>query len=200
MTCIIKKKNKKKLLFRKFLLYICIKRIYRTNIKKIFSCVNINMINLSLDELKLVAKNRNIRDYESKSEKDLIKVLSEPKPKIRINKKNLEEIRKYFNELRHKFSKKEIDKYRKSFYDIKNYRYLSGSEIEVARKNLNELKKCLRFKKFHSNVDNVHYDDLDYYDYNYDAADTADDDDKYRKIGSIRRLFKGFDIEIISNQ
>ena len=157
------------------------------------------MINLSLDELKLVAKNRNIRDYESKSEKDLIKVLSEPKPEIRINKNNLEEIRKYFNELRHKFSKKEIDKYRKSFYDIKNYRYLSGSEIEVARKNLNELKKSLRFKKFHSNVDSVPYDDLDYYDYNYDAADTADDD-KYRKIGSIRRLFKGFDIEIISNQ
>ena len=70
----------------------------------------------------------------------------------------------------------------------------------MARKNLNELKKSLRFKKFHSNVDSVHYDDLDYYDYNYDAADTADDDDKYRKIGSIRRLFKGFDIEIISNQ
>ena len=103
------------------------------------------MINLSLDELKLVAKNRNIRDYESKSEKDLIKVLSELNPKIRINKKKLEEIRKYFNELRHKFSKKEIDKYRKinilTFYDIKKYRYLSGSKIEVARKNLNELKK-----------------------------------------------------------
>ena len=32
--------------------------------------------------------------------------LSEPKPKIRINKKKLEEIRKYFNELRLKFSKK----------------------------------------------------------------------------------------------
>ena len=35
------------------------------------------MINLPLDELKLVAKNRNIRGYENKSEKDLIKVLSE---------------------------------------------------------------------------------------------------------------------------
>ena len=31
------------------------------------------MINLSLDELKLVAKNGNIRDYENKSKKDLIK-------------------------------------------------------------------------------------------------------------------------------
>ena len=34
------------------------------------------MIHLSLDELKLIAKNRDIKDYESKSEKDLIKILS----------------------------------------------------------------------------------------------------------------------------
>ena len=59
------------------------------------------MINLSLDVLRLIAQNTNIRDYENKSEKDLIKVLSEPKPNIRINKRNLEEIRKDFNELRH---------------------------------------------------------------------------------------------------
>ena len=38
----------------------------------------------------------------------MIKVLNEPKPKIGINRK-LEEIRKDFNELRHKVSKKEID-------------------------------------------------------------------------------------------
>ena len=62
------------------------------------------MINQSLDELKLVARNRNIRDYENKSEKDMIKALSKPKPKIKIDKKKLEEIRKDFNELRHKFS------------------------------------------------------------------------------------------------
>ena len=97
---------------------------------------NINMINLSLDELRLIAPNRNIRDYENKSEEDLIKALSEPKPKIRINKKKLEEIRKDFNELRHKFSKKEIDKYRKTFYDIKNYKHLSESEIEELEKIL----------------------------------------------------------------
>ena len=144
------------------------------------------MINLSQDELKVIAGSRNIRYYENKSEKDLIKALSEPKPKIRINKKKLEEIRKDFNELRHKFSKKEIDKYRKTFYDIKNYRHFSVSEIEEARENLNELKKSFRFKKFHGGIDNVDYDDLDNYDNNYDFAD----DDEYRKIGSIRRLFK----------
>ena len=99
------------------------------------------MTNLSQDELKVIAESRNIRYYENKSEKDLIKALSEPKPKIRINKKKLEEIRKDFNELRHKFSKKEIDRYRKAFYDIKNYKHLSISEIKDAEKNLTGLKK-----------------------------------------------------------
>ena len=42
---------------------------------------------------------------------------------------------------------------------------------------------------FLGNADSVDYDDRDNYDDNYDAAD----DDEYRKIGSIRRLFKGFD-------
>ena len=79
----------------------------------------------------------------------MIKALSEPKPKIKINKKKLEEIRKDFNKLRNKFSKKEVDKYRKDFCDIKNYRYLLTSEIEEARKNLIELRKSLRFKKFY---------------------------------------------------
>ena len=34
------------------------------------------MINLSLDELKLVAKNRDIKDYENKSKEHLIKCLA----------------------------------------------------------------------------------------------------------------------------
>ena len=73
------------------------------------------MINLSLDDLRLIAQNRNIRDYENKSEKDMIKALGEPKSKIRIAKKKLDEIRKNFYELRPKFSKKEVDKYAKNF-------------------------------------------------------------------------------------
>ena len=43
----------------------------------------------------------------------------------------------------------------------------------------------MRFKKFHGDV-NVDYNDLD----NYDDDDDIVDDDEYRKIGSIRRLFK----------
>ena len=90
-------------------------------------------------KLRLLAQIRNISDYENKSKEDLIKTLSKAKPetlkseelkpetpksekikpetpksetvkpKIRVNKKKLTKLRKDFDELRHKFSKKEID-------------------------------------------------------------------------------------------
>ena len=83
---------------------------------------NINMIKLFLNELRLITRDRNIQDHGNKFEDDLIKILSEPKPKISITKKKLKEIEKDFSELRHKFSKEEIDKFRKSFYNTKNHK------------------------------------------------------------------------------
>ena len=87
------------------------------------------MINFSFEELKLIAQIRNISDYENKSKEDLIKALSEtkpetpkpetPEPEIRVNKKKLKKRRKDFDELKHKFSKKGIDRYRKAFYATK---------------------------------------------------------------------------------
>ena len=62
------------------------------------------MINLSLNELKLIAKSRGIKDYKSKSKDELIKILSEPKPKINFHKQKIEKIRKKFIELRDRFS------------------------------------------------------------------------------------------------
>ena len=50
------------------------------------------MINLSLDEWKLIAKGRDIKDYKEKFEEDLIKILSEPKPKLSLSQKKLKEI------------------------------------------------------------------------------------------------------------
>ena len=64
------------------------------------------MINLSLNELKLIAQYRNITDYENKSKEDLIKALSKPKPKLGINKNKLDEIRKDFYNLGLSFLKK----------------------------------------------------------------------------------------------
>ena len=72
------------------------------------------MINLSLNELKVIAKSRKIKDYENKSWHDLIKTLSQPKPNL--FKKKIKEIKKYFSELRYEFSKSKINDFRRSLY------------------------------------------------------------------------------------
>ena len=87
------------------------------------------MINLSLNELKLIAKSRNIKDNKNKSENDLIKILSKPKPKINLSKKKIKEIKKYFSEVRYKFSKSKINEFRRSLYNInKKQKNLSTAE------------------------------------------------------------------------
>ena len=63
----------------------------------------IRTINLSLNELKLIAKSRSIKDYKNKSEEYLTKILSDWKPKMSLFKKKLEEIKKDLSELRHRF-------------------------------------------------------------------------------------------------
>ena len=73
------------------------------------------MINLSLNELKLIAKSRNIKDYENKSEDDLIKTLREPKSKINLSKKKIKDIKKDFSGLRYGFSKSKISEFREVF-------------------------------------------------------------------------------------
>ena len=45
------------------------------------------MINLSLDELRLIAQTRNISNYENKSKEDLIKALSETNQDQKQNQK-----------------------------------------------------------------------------------------------------------------
>ena len=40
------------------------------------------MLNLSLNEPKVIAKNRGIKDYKNKSKDKLTKILIEPEPKI----------------------------------------------------------------------------------------------------------------------
>ena len=136
-------------------------------------------LNVSLNELRLIAEHRNISNYENKSGKYLIKVLRGPKTKLGIKKNKLKEIIEDFYNLRHKFSKKDADKYRKIFYDIKNYRHHSELEIEEMRKKFNKLEKSLNFKKPRNNINIIHYED-----FNSDKELNVEhaDDDKYRKI------------------
>ena len=75
--------------------------------------------NLSLNELKLIAKSRNIKDYKNKSENNLTKTLSEPKPKINLSKNETKEIKKDFSKVRYRFSKSKINEFRSSLYNIK---------------------------------------------------------------------------------
>ena len=78
------------------------------------------MVNLSLNELKLIAKSRSIKDYKNKSEEDLIKILSEPKPKISLSKKKVKDIKKDFSKLRCGFSTSKTNEFTRSLYNIKN--------------------------------------------------------------------------------
>ena len=87
-------------------------------------------LNLSLNELRLIAEHRNISDYENKSAEDLIKALRGPKARLGIKKNKFKKIKENFHNLRHEFSKKDVDKYRKLFYDIANHRHLSELEIK----------------------------------------------------------------------
>ena len=90
--------------YKKFFTFLS-KRIYNyikqffnhEIIKKLFCLLNIRMvndlINLSLNELRLIAEHRNISYYENKSEKDLITVLRGPRSRLGIKKNNLEGIK-----------------------------------------------------------------------------------------------------------
>ena len=157
-------------------------------------------LNLSLNELRLIAEHKNISkrfdkenklinhkfNYENNSAKDLIKALRRSRPWLEIKKNKLKEIKEDFYNLKHKFSKRDADKYRKLFYDIKNYRHLFELEIEERRKKSTKKEKILNFKKPRNNINTIHYEDFNS-DKDINLEDV--DDDEYRKIGSVRRLF-----------
>ena len=103
------------------------------------------MINLSLHEIKQIAEIRGVNDYENKSEEDLIRILSKPRPITSPPKKKIKKIEN--RELRHKFSKSEISKFRKKFHNIKTQRSLSAPEIRVIKRSLIELEESLKSRR-----------------------------------------------------
>ena len=94
------------------------------------------MINLLLNYLKIIGKNRGIKDYKNKSKDKLTKILSEPEPKTSIEK-----IRKKINESRDRFFKSKIKEIRRNLYEIETNNNLSTPEIkEIEKFFLNEKK------------------------------------------------------------
>ena len=155
------------------------------------------MTNLSLNELKLVAKSRDIIGYKEKSQKDLIKILSKSKPKISLPKKKLKEIRKYFSELkhrlRHRFFKSKMNKLRRSLYNIKIWKNLSTPEIKETKKNLLELAKSLDNLKNYYDYDDNKYQRIEVMGSLFDKIDEVDED--YSKLIKTKSAFNGNYIE-----
>ena len=87
------------------------------------------MINLSVEELKVIAKLRKVKGCRYKSKDELIKILSKREPKTSIEK-----IRKKFNESRYRFSKSKIKEIRRNLYEIEDKNNLSTSEIKELTK------------------------------------------------------------------
>ena len=155
------------------------------------------MINLSLNELKLVAKSRDIIGYKEKSQKDLIKILSKSKPKISLPKKKLKEIQKYFSELkhrlRHRFFKLKMNKLRRSLYNIKIWKNLSTPEIKETKKTLLELAKSLDNLKNYYDYDDNKYQRIEVMGSLFDKIDEVDED--YSKLIKTKSAFNGNYIE-----
>ena len=91
------------------------------------------MVNLLLNELKLIAKSRSIKDYQSMSKERLLSLLSEsksvesatPLSKNCFDDERLKKITKDLNELRDRRSRTQIKRIRKNLYDIKTPKYHS---------------------------------------------------------------------------
>ena len=88
------------------------------------------MPNLSLNELKVIAKKRGIKGYKSMFEDDLIKIFSEPKTKSKLSEKRIKDTREDINKLRDRFSKPKIKEIRKNLYEIENKKNLSKPKIK----------------------------------------------------------------------
>ena len=79
------------------------------------------MLNLSLNELKLVARIRCIKCYKSMSKERLLSALSESESvesKNSFDDKRLKKIRKDFNELRDRFSKPQIKEIEENLFEL----------------------------------------------------------------------------------
>ena len=130
------------------------------------------MLNLSLNELKQMAKMRRIKNYKNMSKERLLNALDKSERNSiersvnNFNTTRIKKIREDFNKLKPKI--KEI---RRNLYEIENKKNLSKSKIKEIEQNLIELEESL----FKLNM---------YYDY---------DDDKYYGIRNIENLFGEFD-------
>ena len=118
------------------------------------------MLNLSLNELKLIARGRRIKGYKSMSKERLLSALNESKStesEKNFHNARIKQIREEFNKLRDRFLKPKIKEIWRNLYDIENKKNLSESKIKEIEETLLELEKSLfKLKKSYD------YDDTEY--------------------------------------
>ena len=108
--------------------------------------MNIRIINLSLDELRLIAQSTNIGDYKNNSKEDLIKALSEPKPETKLEPKPNPKTKlkpepepkpkpklKPEPKIEIKVNRKKLEKLRKDFDELR-HKFSNKDEIKDYRK------------------------------------------------------------------
>ena len=117
------------------------------------------MLNISLNELKLIARSRHIKNYKSMSKKRLLSALNESKSaesEKNLHNTRIKQIRERFNKLRDRFLKPKIKEIRRNLYEIENKKNLFESKMKEIEKNLLELEESLsKLKKYYD------YDDIE---------------------------------------
>ena len=118
------------------------------------------MPNLSLNELKQIAKMRRIKGYKSMFKERLLRALDESESAEsgnNFNNARIKKIREDFNKLRDRFLKPKIKEIRRNLYEIENKKNLSKSKIKEIEQNLIELEEIIfKLNKYYD------YDDFEY--------------------------------------
>ena len=112
---------------------------------------------LGLEDLQAIAQITGIKNYESISRDEILRIIfpskkakKGKKPKTSFSKARIGEIREEFNESRYKFSKLKIKEIRENLYKIEKGKNLSESKIKEIEKNLTELEEnLLKSKKYY---------------------------------------------------
>ena len=100
-----------------------------------------------------------MQNYFQNKEVLKYKILSAlKKSEKNFDKTRIEEIRKKFNDSRHKLFKSKINKIRKYFYEIENKKDLSASRIKEIKENLLELEMTIsKTKKYYGTEYDTEY-------------------------------------------
>ena len=97
------------------------------------------MVNFSLNELRLIAESRGIRNYRNMSTERLLSAPERDSISARIKK-----IREHLNKLKCKFLRSKVNKIRRGVYETGNEENLSRSKIKEIKQNLRELETSLQ--------------------------------------------------------